>query len=139
MVLWSHANRLIDKQSKLDSTDTNVEGKKGTYYILPSMAMGSFINRPALMQQLLERSITKDGAACSVVVLIGMGGQGKTRLVMEFCRVSRLSRRFNAIFWIDAMTSKALERSFEDIAGNISGSASVFDNMASKIAFVRIF
>ena len=89
------------------------------------------------MKQLEEYSTRTHDSVCPVVVLLGMGGQGKSQLTMEFCRVSRAAGKFQAIFWIDVTSDNSLARSFEDITAKISDSAPTFDSIASRAAFVK--
>ena len=117
--------------------DAKDVAKENSYYILPTLPVGCFIKRPVLMRQLKERSIRTEGTKCPVVVLLGMGGQGKSQLTMEFCRLGRLVGEFKAIFWIDATSNASLDRSFENIIARISNSIRVFDSIASKGAFVK--
>jgi len=51
-----------------------------------------------------------------IVVLIGMGGAGKTQLALEYCRRMRDERRFRAIFWLDASSRNTLYSSMETAA-----------------------
>ena len=72
-----------------------------------------------------------------IVVLLGIGGQGKTQLALECYRVAMTSGRFQAIFWVDASSTNTLSCDFEAVAVKISGGRRVFDNVESKIAFVK--
>ena len=54
-----------------------------------------------------------------VVILHGMGGSGKTQLVLKYCRQSMDTQRHNSIFWVDASTPKTTARSFVAIEGLI--------------------
>jgi tetratricopeptide (TPR) repeat protein len=115
----------------------NDAGKGKTYYILPPLSVSCFIKRPALMKKLEECFTRTHNSPCPVVVLLGMGGQGKSQLAMEFCRASKAAGRFQAIFWIDVTSNNSLARSFDDIIARISNSASTFDGITSKVAFVK--
>jgi tetratricopeptide (TPR) repeat protein len=89
------------------------------------------------MKQLEEYFTRTHNSPCPVVVLLGMGGQGKSQLTMEFCRASRAAGRFQAIFWIDVTSNNSLARSFDDIIARISNSAPAFDGITSKVAYVK--
>jgi hypothetical protein len=71
-----------------------------------------------------------------VVVLLGMGGQGKTQLALRYCQVARASGNFQGVFWIDASSPNTVSRGYEAIAAKICA-GQVFDGVESKIAFVR--
>ena len=89
------------------------------------------------MKELEEYFTRTQRSACTIVILLGMGGQGKSQLAMEFCRSSRAAGNFQAIFWIDVTSNNSLARSFEDITAKISGSSSIFNNITSRITFVK--
>jgi tetratricopeptide (TPR) repeat protein len=126
-----------ERSHNLVSPVVNRAGKGKMYYILPPLSVSCYVKRPALMKQLEEYFTQTHDSACPVVVLLGMGGQGKSQLTMEFCRASRAAGKFLAIFWIDVTSNNSLARSFEDITSKISDSAPVFDSMASRAAFVK--
>jgi tetratricopeptide (TPR) repeat protein len=54
------------------------------------------------------------------IVLLGMGGSGKTQLALEFCRQAEESLGFMAIIWIDASSPASVAQSYKIIAKNIS-------------------
>jgi hypothetical protein len=41
----------------------------------------------------------------TVVVLLGLGGQGKTQLALEYCKIVRASGQFDTIVWLDASSA----------------------------------
>jgi len=61
-----------------------------------------------------------DGATTTstplIIILIGMGGAGKTQLALEYCQRMRDERRFRAIFWLDASSRNTLYSSMETTA-----------------------
>ena len=110
-----------------------------TYYEIPSLQVLQFVERVELLQE-IETSFANTTGNTShpkIVVLLGMGGQGKTQLALEYCRVARTSVKFQAIFWIDASSSNTVSRGLETIAAKISGPGRAFDDIESKIAFVK--
>jgi hypothetical protein len=75
-----------------------------------------FVARDAEMQE-LERHLLDTQRAASrrnVVVVHGLGGIGKTQLVVEFAR--RHKSRFSGIFWLDGSSEASLKQSFADMA-----------------------
>jgi tetratricopeptide (TPR) repeat protein len=134
---YSELMKGAERRLDLASPDLDNAGKGKTYYILPPLSLSCFIKRPALMKELEEYSTRTHNSACPVVILLGMGGQGKSQLAMEFCRVSRAAGKFQAIFWIDGTSNNSLSRSFEDIITKISDSTPIFDNITSRVALVK--
>jgi hypothetical protein len=53
----------------------------------------------------------------SVVVLTGIGGQGKSQTALRYCH---LTRGYHAKFWINASSRETTVRSFEAIAAELA-------------------
>jgi len=73
-----------------------------------------------------------------IVVLIGMGGAGKTQLALEYCRRMKASRRLGAIFWLDASSCNTLYSLMETAAKQLLPDR-VFDNADAAVASVNDF
>jgi len=71
-----------------------------------------------------------------IVVLIGMGGAGKTQLALEYCRQMKDSRRFRAIFWLDASSRDTLYSSMETAAKQLLPDR-VLDSPDAAVALVN--
>jgi ribosomal protein S15P/S13E len=87
------------------------------FYDVPPLQVGHFVTRKALLsrlEHLFERSSTDHSRM--IVILLGMGGAGKTQLALEWCRCLRDGRNFRAIFWLDASSRNALQRAMENTA-----------------------
>ncbi|KAI9858058.1 MAG: hypothetical protein M1813_007870 [Trichoglossum hirsutum] len=114
------------------------ENGSNTYYETPSSRVSQFVERVELLREIEMAFANITGNTFpKIVVLVGMGGQGKTQLALEYCRVARKSGKFQAIFWIDASSSNSVSRGFETIAEKISSAGRVFDDIESKMAFVK--
>ena len=125
--------------SERSVASTAIVTGENTYYEIPSLQVLQFVERVELLEE-IEASFANTTGNTShpkIVVLLGMGGQGKTQLALEYCRVARSSGKFQAIFWIDASSSNTVSRGLETIAAKISGPGRVFDDIESKIAFVK--
>ena len=110
-----------------------------TYYEVPSLRVSQFVERPELLKE-IETSFantTESAPRPRKTVLLGMGGQGKTQLALEYCRLSRISETYQAIFWIDASSSNTVSRAFEAIVAKICDPGRVFDDIESKVEFVK--
>ena len=79
--------------------------------------MSQFVARDLEMQA-LEKTLVKTSPATSrprnVVIVHGLGGIGKTQLVVEFAR--KHQRQFSAVFWLDGSSEASLKQSFIDIS-----------------------
>jgi hypothetical protein len=83
--------------------------------------VSQFVDRPAEMaaveQLLLDASPATSSATRrrrKVVVVHGLGGIGKTQLVVEFAR--KHHHRFSVVFWLDGSSEASLKQSFVDMA-----------------------
>jgi hypothetical protein len=49
-------------------------------------------------------------------VLLGLGGQGKTQMALEYCRIQKRVGSLRAILWVDSSSPDALRRGYRSIA-----------------------
>ena len=54
------------------------------------------------------------------VVLLGMGGSGKTQLALELCRQAKEDLGYMAVFWVNASSPVSVSQSYKAIAKKIS-------------------
>ena len=78
-----------------------------------------------------------DHQSSRTVVLLGMGGSGKTQLALEFCRRAEKNLAFMAVVWIDALSPISVEQSFKVIAKQISKDRHEESNIESTVSFVQ--
>jgi hypothetical protein len=125
--------------SEISGAATVIAVKEGTYYEIPSLQVSQYVERVELLKNIESHfaNTTRNAPRPKIVVLLGMGGQGKTQLALEYCRVAKTSERYQAIFWIDASSPNTTSRGFETVAAKISSPRRVFDDIESKIAFVK--
>lgn len=98
--------------------------------------MKDFIGREAILLNMLSHFSVGDGRQPRVLILHGMGGQGKSQVALEHCRRSR--ERSRGIFWINASSEATATRSFEGIASElVRVSPVVLEDAAAKIKFVK--
>ena len=88
-----------------------------TFYDVPPLRVLHFVHRRALLSRLENLFPPQDTTSSPlIVVLLGMGGAGKTQLALEYCRHVKNSGIFRAVFWLDASSRNALDRSMTAIA-----------------------
>jgi hypothetical protein len=70
-----------------------------THYYYPTSVVGHFVTRPLILSQ-VEFSFSQTHATANphVLVLLGLGGCGKTQLARQYCQESEEERRFSNIF-----------------------------------------
>lgn len=81
--------------------------------------MSQFVDRPAEMETLEQVLLPKRAPSGrqKIHVLHGLGGMGKTQLVVEFAR--RHHQQFSAVLWLDGRSESSLKRSIASYAGKI--------------------
>jgi hypothetical protein len=107
------------------------------YYRVPRLEVNRFIGRKDLLQKIESAfSDHNDGSSRPpILVLQGLGGQGKTQLALEYCRISKAA--FRGIFWIDATSKGTVEKEFRNIAAILNESLKrELENTSSEIEFV---
>ncbi|OJJ04857.1 hypothetical protein ASPVEDRAFT_44403 [Aspergillus versicolor CBS 583.65] len=114
-----------------------------TYYYLPTLGQGpaKFVGRKDTLEA-IDRVVKAQGrdADTRIAVLLGMGGQGKTSLAIEYCRREKTRAHFKTILWINSISTLSIQRSFAEIAKNIlalSGEQRTFANIQAQITFVH--
>lgn len=114
-----------------------------TYYYLPTLGQGpaKFVGRKDTLEA-IDRVVKAQGrdADTRIAVLLGMGGQGKTSLAIEYCRREKTRAHFKTILWVNSISTLSIQRSFAEIAKNIlalSGEQRTFANIQAQITFVH--
>ena len=75
------------------------------------------MTRQTLLADITDRLFNDDSP--KTVVLLAMGGAGKTQLALEVCRQAEQSSRFGAVIWVDASSPKSVIPSYKIIAQKI--------------------
>jgi tetratricopeptide (TPR) repeat protein len=120
---------------KVDSGSSSSVGEKKScclFYGVPRRQVSRFVGRNGVLHEIEEKF--KNSA---VVVVRGMGGQGKTQLALEYCRRSRNSNLYAGIIWVDATSERQLRRDFEMIAEMIKPTGRIFASADESIAFAK--
>ena len=75
------------------------------------------------------------GSGPRIAILQGMGGQGKSQVVLHYCHQKK-EKPFSAIFWIDAMTEGSVKGSFQSISECIRTKEDHLPDANARVAFV---
>jgi len=76
--------------------------------------VANYVPRPKLQQEIKEQlQDTKEVNEGRTLVIYGLGGSGKTQLVLNYIRECR--RRYAAVFWIEAGKKESIERDYIQI------------------------
>lgn len=135
--LESYKSTLILHRTHATSKASSFISKQATCYYYPSRNISQFVEREAELDKIQQALSSADKNRPRYAVLIGMGGQGKTSLAIEYCRRSAENKRYRTILWVDASSPLALERSFSTCADRISSETRKLDDFAATVQFVK--
>ncbi|KAI9641409.1 hypothetical protein NHQ30_010211 [Ciborinia camelliae] len=89
---------------------------KKTYFDAPQPRLSHFVGRKDVLNH-IQTALHACQNNPSIVVLTGVGGQGKTQIALEFCH-QHLSF-FQGVFWVDASSRVSASRGYERILKTI--------------------
>ena len=109
-----------------------------THYHYPASVVSHLVTRETPLSKIEDIFSNPALAANSrVVILLGMGGCGKTQLALQYCRESEAKGRFSSIFWFDASSPTAIAQSFSSTAGTITGNKADPKDFEANIQIVK--
>ncbi|MCJ1313657.1 hypothetical protein MMC25_007336 [Agyrium rufum] len=82
---------------------------------VPQKSYSHFVSRKVLFRDISDHM---DQSPSRIVVLLGLGGSGKTQLALEVCRQSEFG--FKIVIWIDASSPVTVKQSYKIIAKKLS-------------------
>ncbi|KAI4177187.1 MAG: hypothetical protein LQ343_000670 [Gyalolechia ehrenbergii] len=125
-------------QATTDSSKDFPPASKITHS-LPSAPMASSITRRKLLREISRKFLDYDyeGTGFKIVILHGMGGQGKSRLALDYGRQVSTQSDSTLVLWFDATTKQTLTRSFEDIADRWNSRKRRFVDAESRMQYVN--
>ncbi|KAL9600015.1 MAG: hypothetical protein Q9219_003484 [cf. Caloplaca sp. 3 TL-2023] len=106
---------------------------------LPSVPLVFSITRRRLLREIsvIFSDYEFEDSKQKIVVLHGMGGQGKSRLALDYGRQVSKQPEAHLALWFDATSKRSMTRSFEDIADRWNGRSRRFVDFNSRISFVH--
>ncbi|KAL8948973.1 MAG: hypothetical protein Q9222_004879 [Ikaeria aurantiellina] len=106
---------------------------------LPSAPMASSVSRRKLLREISRKFSDYEcgDSAFKVVILRGMGGQGKSRLALDYARQVCVNSESMLVLWLDATNKHSLTRSFEDIADRWCGRRRRFTDATSRMKYIN--
>ncbi|TVY92207.1 Kinesin light chain [Lachnellula willkommii] len=119
-ILSSVHESLVAVTSRLDIRSEKKEEVKVVdplaFYLVPNRRVLNFVGREDILEKIDASFSSSPGP--HHVVLCGLGGQGKTQIVLEYCHRTR-KERFRSIFWVQANSESTVKKSFQTIAEKI--------------------
>ncbi|KAM3066473.1 hypothetical protein ACMFMG_012057 [Clarireedia jacksonii] len=91
------------------------------YFLYPTQQVLYYVTRKDPFSAIHQRfQKPPDKTVPTVVVLLGMGGCGKSQLALEYCRQGQNEKWFSTILWLDASSPMSIAQSFTNIANKLS-------------------
>ncbi|KAJ5182844.1 hypothetical protein N7492_000460 [Penicillium capsulatum] len=109
---------------------------RDTCFYFPSTQRTRFIPREAILTK-IDAQLKSPQSDPRVVVLLGMGGQGKTSLALEYCKRESVAGYYKAIIWINATSLATLQSSFASVAEHLTQHRGHFSNPNACVEFVK--
>ena len=113
--------------------------QRDTCYSYPSFQISRFIGRECILGKVDDALLTPEANSRrpKVAILLGMGGQGKTALALEYCRRAQSCAYFKSILWVDAASSATVAQSFENLADHLTKRQRSFKDFNACLEFVK--
>ncbi|THV54036.1 hypothetical protein BGAL_0036g00170 [Botrytis galanthina] len=112
------ANDVTDVKSILISMNSrsdvvaSTENINKTHFIVPNRRVSGFIGREDILNK-IEKGLSSESES-RIVVLRGLGGQGKTQIALQYCDRAR-KNNIRAVFWIDATSESTVKKDFKSV------------------------
>lgn len=112
---------------------------------IPQGRQVEFVGRQQILSDIARLLSAVDGFIPPTIILQGMGGQGKTQLALQFCIQNRdragkndqKSKRYRAIFWVDATSETAARRSFLRIYELVKSPGTILNDEDAQIQHAK--
>ncbi|KAF7891171.1 uncharacterized protein EAF02_001496 [Botrytis sinoallii] len=120
------ANDVTDVKSILISMNSRsdvvapTENVNKNHFIVPNRRVSGFIGREDILNK-IGKGLSSESES-RVVVLRGLGGQGKTQIALEYCHRAR-KNNIRAVFWIDATSESTVKKDFKSVLEHIKSPA----------------
>jgi len=105
----------LQKEFQESSKPPSLTPKDDAPWIVPFERNLRFIGRKSQLAQ-LEEKITVRGGQTTKVAVIGLGGIGKTQLVLELVHRIREKDKVCSVIWIPATNMESLHQAYVDVA-----------------------
>jgi tetratricopeptide (TPR) repeat protein len=111
-------------------TNPNSQSRK-RHYLVPNRHSRDFVGRQDILAK-IDLGFSS-GNSPRIVVLQGLGGQGKTQIALQYCQKSK--NEYTAIFWVNATSKSTLEEAFSTISEKTKSNDQVLQD-SERVQFV---
>jgi hypothetical protein len=95
-----------------------------------------FVSRTDAQGKMREHFQARNTAIPTVVVLLGIGGCGKSQLALEYCQQCENDKSYSVIFWIDATSPATIDQSLTAYARELSKPSFDIADIEGNVQFV---
>ena len=89
------------------------------YFLVPQQRVKDFIPRDDLLDKIRSHFSGDQTGSPPNLILYALGGQGKSQIVLEYCR--KWQDTYRGVFWIDANSKATVTQSYGTIAAKLFG------------------
>jgi tetratricopeptide (TPR) repeat protein len=127
--------KLVADLKKLETqVSTSSIGHTSSHYLVPKRRVREFIGREDILARIDSGFSTTSDQTPRIVVIRGLGGQGKTQVALEYCRRAK-NDGVRAIFWVDAMSESNVQNGYKTISESIKDPGQIIEDEA-RVRFV---
>ena len=124
--------------SVLDTASSRTSHLTGqTFSNIPPRWVSYFVGREDMLSRIADAYESTSSTGPRIVILQGMGGQGKTQTALEYCRRMQLRARYSGLLWVDAATRSSAMGSFKTLADLLKRPNQIFTDSNDRIAFMK--
>lgn len=98
-----------------DSSSAKLPLTRSYYQVPHGRLVHDFIGRDNILARIEVALSSKQARGTHVVVLRGLGGQGKSQIALEYCRRAK-EEGVGVIIWVDATSEASVKKGFQTIA-----------------------
>ena len=126
-------------QSAKKGINLRTEPRPSELCYIPSNRVSHFVGREEQLASIDRnlRPAAKEPYERRVVVLQGMGGQGKSQIALEYCRRAKACGDFQTIIWIDATSPSTVVKDLENVAEMLAKDTRTFPDSEAKLSYVK--
>lgn len=107
------------------------------YFIYPSYRVNHFVPRTHPQKEIRKYlQAPRTTIMPTIIVLLGIGGCGKSQLALEYCQQSEKNKSYHAIFWINALSPTTIEQSLTRLARELPKPGFNVKDIEGNVRFV---
>ncbi|KAF9883554.1 hypothetical protein FE257_003193 [Aspergillus nanangensis] len=136
-------NIMGDSNHYAPQGDINFSVSRSSIEDLPRLNKEHEVVRKGLLEDITKKiqALPRDSNTPGVLVLAGIGGQGKSRIARQYCE-DKAGRKYEDIWWVDASSEQTTIQTFEKMAAKLSsrrlGGISALDEPWKYVTYNKV-